>query len=80
MTLIDVADTLAVMGDKEGFDQAVRRIIDDVQFDQDAKVQVFEVVRLSPPFEPPGRPCTDGYERLSYRPSECSGDFSLLIS
>lgn len=49
MTLIDVADTLAVMGDKEGFDQAVRRIVDGVRFDQDAKVQVFEVVRLYPP-------------------------------
>lgn len=49
MTLIDVADTLAVMGDRNGFDQAVRRIVDDVRFDQDAKVQVFEVVRsLSP--------------------------------
>jgi mannosidase alpha-like ER degradation enhancer 1 len=44
VTLIDVADTLAVMGDREGFEAAVRLIIDQVSFDQDVKVQVFEVV------------------------------------
>jgi hypothetical protein len=37
MTLIDVLDTHVVMGDRRGFEDAVRVVIDTVSFDQDAK-------------------------------------------
>lgn len=42
LTLIDVLDTLVVLGDVEGFDKAVRNVIDWVQFDVNTKPQVFE--------------------------------------
>lgn len=43
MTLIDSLDTMAIIGDKLRFEQGVRDVIDHVSFDQDSKVQVFEV-------------------------------------
>jgi len=43
LTLIDSLDTLAVIGDKEGFQTAVNNIINTVNFECDCKVQVFEV-------------------------------------
>lgn len=42
LTLIDVLDTLVVLDDREGFDTAVRNIIDWVSFDVNTKPQVFE--------------------------------------
>eukprot|EP00050_Salpingoeca_kvevrii_P021851 m.116661 g.116661 ORF g.116661 m.116661 type:complete len:573 (-) comp9504_c1_seq2:202-1920(-) len=42
LTLIDSLDTLAVMGDTDGFAHAVRLVLDTVSFDQDRTVQVFE--------------------------------------
>lgn len=39
-----VLDTFVVMGNVSGFDTAVRLVVDSVSFDQDAKIQVFEVV------------------------------------
>lgn len=42
LTLIDVLDTLVVLGDVDGFDKAVRNVIDWVQFDVNTKPQVFE--------------------------------------
>ncbi|ORY80534.1 glycoside hydrolase, partial [Protomyces lactucae-debilis] len=43
MTLIDSIDSLAVIGDRERFETGVRNVIAVVDFDQDSKVQVFEV-------------------------------------
>jgi len=43
ITLVDVLDTFPVMGDKPGFEAAVRWVIDWVQYDVDTKPQVFEV-------------------------------------
>ncbi|KAI8849007.1 glycoside hydrolase [Chytridium lagenaria] len=43
MTLIDSLDALAILGDKERFEQGVRLVIDNVNFDLDSRVQVFEV-------------------------------------
>lgn len=43
LTLIDVLDTLAIMGDQKGFSDAVRGVIEWVQFDVNTKPQVFEV-------------------------------------
>lgn len=43
LTLVDVLDTLAVMGDQEGFEDAVKTVIEWVQFDVNTKPQVFEV-------------------------------------
>lgn len=43
LTLIDALDSFVILGDKDGFDQAVRLVIQDVTFDLDVKVQVFEV-------------------------------------
>ncbi|KAK7089469.1 hypothetical protein V1264_024679 [Littorina saxatilis] len=42
LTLIDSVDTLAVLGDVEGFEEAVRNIIRDARFDCDVIVSVFE--------------------------------------
>ncbi|KAG6813486.1 hypothetical protein H0H92_010511 [Tricholoma furcatifolium] len=42
LTLIDVLDTLVVLGDREGFEQAVKNIINWVSFDVNTKPQVFE--------------------------------------
>lgn len=43
LTMIDALDSFVILGDKPGFDRAVRLVIQDVTFDLDAKVQVFEV-------------------------------------
>ncbi|KAF5388298.1 hypothetical protein D9615_000341 [Tricholomella constricta] len=42
LTLIDVLDTLVVLNDRRGFEQAVKNIIDWVSFDVNTKPQVFE--------------------------------------
>ena len=42
LTLIDTLDTLAVIGDPKEFRQSVQRVIEDVTFDKDTTVQVFE--------------------------------------
>ena len=42
VTLIDSLDTLVVLNDTQGFDKAVRDIIDWVSFDVNTKPQVFE--------------------------------------
>ncbi|KAI8341035.1 glycoside hydrolase [Chlamydoabsidia padenii] len=43
LTLVDVLDTLAVIGTQEQFEQAVKKVLADVSFDKDNKVQVFEL-------------------------------------
>lgn len=43
LTLIDSLSSFVVLGDKEGFENAVKIVIDNVTFDLDARVQVFEV-------------------------------------
>jgi len=43
LTLIDSLDTLAIIGDKEGFQTTVNKVINTVNFDCDCKVQLFEV-------------------------------------
>ncbi|GBB93048.1 hypothetical protein RclHR1_00210044 [Rhizophagus clarus] len=43
LTLVDCLDTFVIFNDKEGFEKAVRDVIKYVSFDQDSKVQVFEV-------------------------------------
>ncbi len=42
LTLVDVLDTLVVLDDREGFEKAVRNVIQWVQFDVNTKPQVFE--------------------------------------
>lgn len=42
LTLIDTVDTLAVLGDLEEFEHAVKLIVQDVSFDHDIVVSVFE--------------------------------------
>lgn len=42
LTLIDTLDTLAVLGEIEEFEEAVRLVIKDVSFDNDVVVSVFE--------------------------------------
>ncbi|EEB06802.1 alpha mannosidase-like protein [Schizosaccharomyces japonicus yFS275] len=42
LTLIDVLDTLVVFNDKNGFRDAVSRVIKHLDFDKNVKVQVFE--------------------------------------
>ncbi|KAG5716543.1 ER degradation-enhancing alpha-mannosidase-like protein 1 [Termitomyces sp. T112] len=42
LTLIDVLDTLVVLDDRQGFEQAVKNIINWVSFDVNTKPQVFE--------------------------------------
>ncbi|KAF9452475.1 glycoside hydrolase family 47 protein [Macrolepiota fuliginosa MF-IS2] len=42
LTLIDVLDTLVVLDDREGFERAVKNVIQWVQFDVNTKPQVFE--------------------------------------
>ncbi|KAJ1817695.1 alpha mannosidase-like protein, partial [Coemansia sp. RSA 2675] len=44
LTLVDTLDTLAVLGDKKGFQRAVKNTIKFLpNFDIDSHVQVFEV-------------------------------------
>ncbi|CDZ96368.1 Glycosyl hydrolase, family 47 [Phaffia rhodozyma] len=42
LTLVDVIDTLAIMGNRTAFEQGVRTIIQTVSFDKSNKIQVFE--------------------------------------
>ena len=42
MTLIDSLDTLAVIGDLDRFESGVKRVIEDVKFDSNLVVSVFE--------------------------------------
>lgn len=42
LTLVDTLDTLLVMGNYDEFKRAVRLVVDNVTFDQDSIVQVFE--------------------------------------
>ncbi|KAI8368252.1 glycoside hydrolase [Radiomyces spectabilis] len=43
LTLVDTLDTLAILGPKEEFEKAVNLVLEHVSFDQDNKVQVFEL-------------------------------------
>ncbi|KAF7723480.1 alpha mannosidase-like protein [Apophysomyces ossiformis] len=43
LTLIDTLDTLAIIGSQAQFEDAVNRVLKQVSFDQDNKVQVFEL-------------------------------------
>ncbi|KAK8751189.1 hypothetical protein OTU49_013330 [Cherax quadricarinatus] len=42
LTLIDALDTLAILGDAEEFRKAVKLVIENVSFDKNSTVQVFE--------------------------------------
>lgn len=42
LTLIDSLDTLVVMGDTQEFERGVKLVIDNVSFDHDVAVSVFE--------------------------------------
>lgn len=42
LTLIDVLDTLVILGDVEEFRRAVQLVVDNVNFDKNSTVQVFE--------------------------------------
>ncbi|GAA5997552.1 alpha-1,2-mannosidase MNL1 [Rhodotorula paludigena] len=67
LTVVDSLDTFPILGDYEGFEQAVRETIQHVDFDVDSRVQVFEVTirmmggllsghLLAMPSPPPGTP------------------------
>ena len=43
LTLVDSLSAFPMMGDRDGFETAVRDVIRHVSFDQDSRVQVFEV-------------------------------------
>lgn len=43
LTLVDALSAFPMMGDRDGFETAVRDVIRHVSFDQDSRVQVFEV-------------------------------------
>ena len=43
LTLIDSLSSFIVLGDKQGFEKAVKIVVDNVTFDLDSRVQVFEV-------------------------------------
>lgn len=42
MTLVDSLDTLAIIGDYDEFERAVKLVIDNVKLDNDIIVSVFE--------------------------------------
>jgi ER degradation enhancer, mannosidase alpha-like 1 len=42
LTLVDVLDTFVVLGDRQGFERAVRDVISWVSFDVNTKPQLFE--------------------------------------
>lgn len=42
MTLVDTLDTLAIIGDYDEFERAIKLIIENVKFDNDIIVSVFE--------------------------------------
>lgn len=43
LTLVDSLSSFVVLGDKEGFEKSVKLVVENVTFDLDARVQVFEV-------------------------------------
>jgi hypothetical protein len=43
LTLVDALDSFVVMGNRAGFETAVRQVIAHVSVDQDVKIQVLEV-------------------------------------
>ncbi|KAI9010862.1 glycoside hydrolase [Phycomyces nitens] len=43
LTLVDTLDTLAIMGTQAQFEEAVGLVLEQVSFDKDSKVQVFEL-------------------------------------
>lgn len=43
LTLVDSLDSLCILGFKNEFEHSIRLVIDNVHFDLDARVQVFEV-------------------------------------
>lgn len=43
LTLVDSLSSFIILGDRDGFEKAVRIVVDNVTFDLDARVQVFEV-------------------------------------
>jgi mannosidase alpha-like ER degradation enhancer 1 len=43
LTLIDSLGTLAIMGKQKEFEKAIRLVIDEINFNLDARVQVFEI-------------------------------------
>lgn len=42
MTLVDTLDTLVIIGDYDEFEKAVKLVVDNVKFDNDIIVSVFE--------------------------------------
>lgn len=42
MTLVDTLDTLAIIGDYDEFEHAIKLVVDNVKFDSDIIVSVFE--------------------------------------
>lgn len=42
MTLVDTLDTLAIIGDYDEFEHAIKLVVDNVKFDNDIIVSVFE--------------------------------------
>ena len=46
LTLIDSLDTLVVLGDLDEFERGVKLVIDNVSFDQDVIVSVFETFQV----------------------------------
>lgn len=42
LTLVDTLDTLAIVGEKKKFKEAVQLVIENVTFDKDTTIQVFE--------------------------------------
>lgn len=42
MTLVDSLDTLAIIGDYDEFEHAVKLVIDNVKLDSDIVISVFE--------------------------------------
>lgn len=42
MTLVDTLDTLVLIGDYDEFEHAVKLVVDNVSFDNDIIVSVFE--------------------------------------
>lgn len=42
MTLVDSLDTLAIIGDYDEFERAVKLVIDNVKLDNDIVISVFE--------------------------------------
>jgi mannosidase alpha-like ER degradation enhancer 1 len=43
LTLVDSLDSLAILGEQKEFEKAVKLVIENIHFDLDVRVQVFEV-------------------------------------